>query len=265
MKKDCSPLAFNLIETLINLSPSHKNIAVQFYFWFRAWQKGTMPLGLQMGIKYIAENSDCSYDTVCRFFSKYPYLVKRHRRAYRTNRYELAETFLHAMQFMDAHGILEKNTKQQKNWYKMLLKKELEFVYGNVGICDPPCRYLRPNPLLIPGTYVNLTGKGITGICSPTYKREKEAPERILTIPKYIDRLDLPLEIKLKLSLVSEGTFQSALESAKYKHRNGWHIRNHSEYVVGSALKMAKKQGMYIDWPAYYSTIKKHTYLKSPK
>jgi len=259
MKKDCNSQAFSLIDTLINLSPNHKKIAKLFYLWFLSWRKGKMPHGLQMGIKYIAEKADCSQDTVYRFFSQYPYLVRRLRRPHKTNRYEPQETFLHAMQFMDVNNMLENGIRKQRRWYMNEIRKDLDFLNENVEICDPQCPNLRPNPLLIPDSFKSITGKGEAGGCSATYKeKKKQSKERIITIPERIDKMDLPYEIKLKLSLVPEGIFQNVLDSARWKHKHGWVIRDQNNYVVGAAIKMAQKQGIRLDWPAYYSSLKKH-------
>jgi hypothetical protein len=259
MAKNCTSQAFSMIDTLIRLSPSHKNIARNFYLWFISWRKGYMPYGLQMGIDFIATESDCSRDTVTRFFNKYPYLVRRERRTYKTNRYTPQETFLHAMQFMDVNNILEKNRRQQKRWYMNEMRKDLDFLNENVGICNPLCPNLRPNPLLIPESLKSLTGKGNAGSCFPQYKEKKrESQERFIDIPERIDRMNLPYEAKLKLSMIPEGIFQSALDSARWKHAHGWMIRDQTNYVVGQAIKMAKKQSIWLDWPAYYSSLKKY-------
>lgn len=251
--------AFHLIDTLIRLSPNHKKIARLFYLWMKSWKSGKMN-GLHMGIAYIAKMAKCSDDTVYRFLEKYPYLVQRIHRPNKTNRYLPQETFIHSMEFMDANGMFEKNRRQQKTWYMKEMRKDLAFLYENVQICDPKCPNLRPNPLLIPKSYKHLTSKGEAGIChGPIKEPETEPSERLIVIPDYIKRLSkLPHELKLKLSLVPEGVFEYALEGAKNKANMGLQIKDKNNYVVGSAIRIAQKRGISLDWIAYYASLKKY-------
>lgn len=78
-----------------------------------------------------------------------------------------------------------------------------------------------------------------------------------LEISNHLKNLkNLPLEAKLKLSLVSEHIFQEALYSAKLQAKKGVKFRDEIGYVVGTAIRMAEKQKIKLDWPAYYRTLK---------
>lgn len=78
-----------------------------------------------------------------------------------------------------------------------------------------------------------------------------------ILIPPHIKKLkDLPLEAKLKLSLVPEYIYQEALYSAKLQAKKGTKFTNEIGYVVGTAIRMAENQGYKIPWMKYYKTRK---------
>lgn len=75
-----------------------------------------------------------------------------------------------------------------------------------------------------------------------------------LKIPDYIKPLKIPLEDKLRLSLVNESCFRQAMETAKLRHKKG-KVKDINSYVVGTALKIAEKLGHKLDWASFYETL----------
>lgn len=266
MKKNCNSQAFLLIDTIIRMSPKHKNISRQFMLWEKCITKGTMK-DLSMGIEHISEKCDCSEDTVHRFFEKYPYMVRRYRRKKdpgskkrKTNLYICSETFIHAMQFMDAHQMIDgKTRRQQKTWYMNEMRKDLAFLNEDVGICDLQRPNLRPNPLLIPGSYRSYWFDGKTGGSHMSLGKKKKPPsERFLQINPRVDSWDIDFESKLKLSLVPEAYMHIAIECHKISISKNKMIRNDARYVAGTAIQIAIASGAPLDWGAYYATLRRH-------
>lgn len=87
------------------------------------------------------------------------------------------------------------------------------------------------------------------------YKKITSKKAGTLQIPFYLQKLNISLDAKLKLSLVPQSIYQSALESAKADARKGKKVLNEERYLVGVALRMAQKQGVKLDWRAYYGAI----------
>lgn len=80
-----------------------------------------------------------------------------------------------------------------------------------------------------------------------------------LNIPDYIEKTRLTKDHKLKLSLVPENFFRTALDITKAKHAKGLLPNDDPErierYVVGTALSLAKKHKHPIAWHKYYEAI----------
>jgi len=78
-----------------------------------------------------------------------------------------------------------------------------------------------------------------------------------LKIAPHLEKVRISEQSKLKLSLVEENYYHSALERAKAKHAKGELSPERIErYVVGTALNMAKTHGQNINWPGYYQSMK---------
>lgn len=116
-------------------------------------------------------------------------------------------------------------------------------------------------PSITPSTISNKnhTSKPETGGLNEKLDKGKAIrKQKLINIPERIDKFNLPYEIKLKLSMVPEGIFQNVLDSAKWKHENGWVIRDQNNYVAGAAIRMAQQQGIKLDWPAYYASMRNY-------
>jgi len=88
-----------------------------------------------------------------------------------------------------------------------------------------------------------------------TYRKVTGRKAGRLDIPIYLQKLNLSLDQKLKLALVSEITYRDALESAKLDHSRGKKINEINGYVVGTAIKMAQKRGERLEWGKYYAAL----------
>jgi len=105
-----------------------------------------------------------------------------------------------------------------------------------------------------------VTPKGIEGFEDTSNKElayfkgilQQEERKRGIIFPNYIACLGITFEQKLKLSLCSESSYQTALEKAKRKAKQ---IRDIPSYVIGATLKIEEKKGNRIDWKKFYSTI----------
>lgn len=179
--------------------------------------------------KYFAKKLGCTREYVCRMMKKfliYKWITWVSRGKWRSNQYTMSPTL----------AILE-------------VDKVKMFTKGSI------------TPSITPN-YLNTkkqTSEGKNGGFYQDINSKKMASkEKMIKIPERIDRLNLPYDIKLKLSMVPEAIFQSALDSAKWKKDNGWQIKDPNKYVAGSALKMAKDQGMSLNWPAYYESMKNY-------
>lgn len=119
--------------------------------------------------------------------------------------------------------------------------------------CLPECL---PIPL---NTIRNKTGleNPKNGKSDPPLRKEIKPPEMFLGIPSYLTHVDIPLEHKLKLAMVPQQCYEMALESARWKHKNGG-VKDIPAYVAGGALQIAKKQGVKLNWAAYYETLRYH-------
>lgn len=184
---------------------------------------------LFMAHQTLADHLKCKRETVCRMLKKfllYGWIKWRSRGKWDTNEYTLPKELI-----------------------ELDLSNNHRFRRDSITPSITPNTMNRKNP----------TSKGNTGSSYTRFGKGKPPPtERIITIPERIDRLNLPYEIKLKLSMVPESYFQSALDSAKWKKAHGYKINDPNNYVAGSAIKMAKKQGVKLDWPAFYSSMKNY-------
>lgn len=97
-----------------------------------------------------------------------------------------------------------------------------------------------------------------TGSLNEKFVKKRAYEKRIIHIPERIDRFKIPYEIKLKLSMVPEGILNLALETARHQSKKGWQISHENNYVAGTAIRMAQKQNIKLDWPAYYSSMKNY-------
>ena len=78
-----------------------------------------------------------------------------------------------------------------------------------------------------------------------------------IKIPFYLEKKDLPLEVKLKLSLVPENVYQETYHQCKNRFKAGFRPRNDFKYFVDTALGIAKNNAIKINWPSYYRTLEK--------
>lgn len=101
-------------------------------------------------------------------------------------------------------------------------------------------------------THTSITKEIYTG-------KETGSSSEEFSVPFHIDRLGISLKTKLKLSLVPENIYNNALETAKAKHaKTPFESPDKIEfYVAGTAIHMAKKKGIYLNWKGYYEAIKK--------
>jgi len=90
------------------------------------------------------------------------------------------------------------------------------------------------------------------------FSRKAEEP-KVLQIPDHIQSLDLPLEAKLKLSLVGQNIYEETKHQLQRKIGTGWKPANYLTYFVGTAINMAKDLGFPIAWKDYYHTLKQKT------
>lgn len=70
-------------------------------------------------------------------------------------------------------------------------------------------------------------------------------------IPEYLKRLSIPLNAKIKLSLVPEYIFYETKYKCEKKSRSGWKPDDEIKYFVGMAMKMAENKGHKINWRTY--------------
>jgi hypothetical protein len=102
------------------------------------------------------------------------------------------------------------------------------------------------------------TSRG-TGVFCKGLKEKIGPSEKKIEIPDYIKKTKLSLKHKLKLSMLPENIFHNALESTKYQHSKGI-LGNDREridnYMVGTAIRMAEKAQIKIDWPLYYKELR---------
>lgn len=196
-----SATLLNTLDQIIHLSPVQKRIAKRFYFWQICIQKQTMK-GLWMRLSTIAKASNCSIDTVIRFLKQNPNLVRKIRRSRMTNSYFNQKEFIDAMKLLDQCKMLNKNLRQQKNWLMGLMKGEMNSHRENVGICDPICSNLRPNPYLYPKIQVQEP-------CAVKQKIE-------VSLNPMIDSLPIALEKKLRLQSYPEVLIVEAYNDYKW-------------------------------------------------
>jgi len=57
------------------------------------------------------------------------------------------------------------------------------------------------------------------------------------------------------LSLLPENIYQETLYQCEKKARSGFFPDDQVKYFVGTAVKMAQKNGIRIDWIKYYKTL----------
>ena len=106
------------------------------------------------------------------------------------------------MKLLDQCKMLNKNLRQQKNWLMGLMKGEMNSHRENVGICDPICSNLRPNPYLYPKIQVQEP-------CAVKQKIE-------VSLNPMIDSLPIALEKKLRLQSYPEVLIVEAYNDYKW-------------------------------------------------
>ncbi len=78
-----------------------------------------------------------------------------------------------------------------------------------------------------------------------------------LVIPFYLQNLNISLDSKLKLSLVSEYTYQETLHICNKMAEKGFKPSNDEKYFVGMAINKAINKGEKLQWKSYYSILGK--------
>lgn len=172
-----------------------------------------------------------------------------------SNSYVLNKVLVKALRWLDFHDYLNSPRSKFKKIISSMKKAE--------NCTLPPSKTA---PLYKDYSYRDRrqdTSALGTGGLNKKFEKKRDCEKNIITIPKKIDEMDLPYELKLKLSMVPEACFQNALESARWKNSNGWRIDDLKNYVAGSAIKMAQNQGIRLDWKAYYATLENYKSGKS--
>jgi len=92
-----------------------------------------------------------------------------------------------------------------------------------------------------------------TATATHSYSSYRDTSRRpgLIEIPQYLKKLDIPLEAKLKLSLVPEYIYQETFYQCKKKSKTGWKPDDPIRYFVGTAMRMAENSGLRIDWGKY--------------
>jgi len=100
-------------------------------------------------------------------------------------------------------------------------------------------------------------GKVTSGGSHNTFNKKKETSTEAgeIAIPHYLEKLPIPWDSKLKLSLLPENIYQETLYQCEKKARSGFFPDDQVKYFVGTAVKMAQKNGIRIDWIKYYKTL----------
>lgn len=94
-----------------------------------------------------------------------------------------------------------------------------------------------------------------TNITRETYTGKKTAGDIAIRHP--LKNKEMPLELKLKLSMVSECTFNEALFQCKKIAKKGFKPNDEAKYLSGVCINIAKRKGEKLDWRSYYSTLNK--------
>lgn len=89
----------------------------------------------------------------------------------------------------------------------------------------------------------------------PSNKKLTGRPTGEIEIPHYLRKKEIPLEAKLKLSLISERTYIDCWESLKKKAKTGWKPDDELKYFTGTAIQMAIDRGEKLDWRKYYKVM----------
>jgi hypothetical protein len=94
-----------------------------------------------------------------------------------------------------------------------------------------------------------------------TTYQPKKSTSRVtseIAIPQRVENMKISLDSKLKLSMVSEYIIQETIYQSQKKSKQGFKPNNAEKYFVETALKMAQKQGLKLDWRSYYFTKEKY-------
>ncbi len=91
-----------------------------------------------------------------------------------------------------------------------------------------------------------------------TYTKDTSSRTGEIAIPQYLGKLDISTDSKIKLSLVPEHIYQETLYQCQKKSKLGFKPECAEKYFVGTAIKMAEKMGLKIDWRSYYYTKSKN-------
>jgi hypothetical protein len=84
------------------------------------------------------------------------------------------------------------------------------------------------------------------------YKSKTSRRTGPLVIPNYLQKLNISLDAKLKLSLVPEYIYQETKYQCQKKAKSGWKPDNEVKYLVGAAIRMAQNKGHKLEWEKYY-------------
>ena len=77
------------------------------------------------------------------------------------------------------------------------------------------------------------------------------------SLPHYISRLNISIQDKVKLSLVSERAYQDAKHHYNRMIKKGFKPKNEVRYFVGTAINIAINLGEVINWFHYYKTLRR--------
>ncbi len=125
--------------------------------------------------------------------------------------------------------------------------KTITFSKSNISLDLHNRQYFRRLEVTTRGTYIyskdlKSTSRRTGGASPP------------LQIPFYLQKLNISLDSKLKLSMVSEHVYQETYHALKKRAKNGFSPQNDEKYFVGAAIKMAQNKGEKLPWKRYYAT-----------
>lgn len=89
----------------------------------------------------------------------------------------------------------------------------------------------------------------------PTYRKNTGKKDTgLIDICQRFKKKEIPIEVQLKLSMVSEYARQEAFYQCQKKAKKGFKPDDEARYIAQVAIKIAVKNGEKLDWPSYFYT-----------
>ena len=152
-----------------------------------------------------------------------------------------------ALQLFKSYGWIHLESRGWKRPKKILISHSKQQV-------DVKNRNYFKNVRTTTSSSAKATHKATHTLYTEKKKTSKKEP-CLIAIRHFLKKKEIPLEVQLKLSMVSEYAYQETLFQCDKRAKKGFKPDDEFRYFAQVAIKIAIKNGEKLDWPSYFYTL----------